>query len=165
MLIACTRTAARALKQKVTAFEGDQDAFYCWHVKLFSITEGQLLLFMNELTRLPLFIPLETRSMASVEERFLNLIKEVILHMGYNEAVAEAYLKDRTLIYTKAFNTSIISQMNALCRVYQYEAIYGSEYYTKELDAVIKYSEIPSFKYNIYPYKAFQAELLKRFGE
>lgn len=165
MLIACTRTAARALKKKVTAFEGDRDAFFCWHVKLFSITEGQLLLFMNELTRLPLFIPLESRSNASVEERFLKLIKAVILHMGFDEAVAEAYLKDKELVYAKAFNTSIISQMNALSRVYQYEAIYGSEYCTRELDAVIKYSEIPSFKYNIYPYKAFQSELLKRFKE
>lgn len=165
MLIACTRTAARALKQKVTAFEGETDAFYCWHVKLFSVPEGNLFLFMNEMTRLPLFIPLETRKTASVEERFLALIQDVILHMGYDHSIVNAYLGNQDLIYTKAFDLSIISQMNALSRVYQYEAKYGSDYCTRELEAVIKYSEIPSFKYNIYPYKAFQTELAARFKE
>lgn len=163
MLIACTKTAARALKRKVTVNEIDEDSFYCWHVKLFSVTEGKLLLFMNELTRLPLFIPLESRSNATVEERFLALIKAVILHMGYDKSVVEAYLKDGELVYTKAFNLSITSQMNALCRVYQCEALYGSQYCKRELEAVIKYAEIPCFKYNIYPYQAFQSELFKRF--
>lgn len=164
MLIACTKSAARALNQKVLPFEGDVDPFFCWHVKLFSTAEGKLFLFMNELSRLPLFILMESVGKTSVQERFLNLIRAVIQHMGFPDSISQAYLQDVELQYVKVFNLSIVSQMNSLSRVYQYEAVYGTQYCTNELAAVIKYAQIPCFKYDIYPYKVFQAELMKRYG-
>lgn len=165
MLIACTKVAARTLNQNVSSFEGDVDAFFCWHVKVFSIAEGRLFLFMNEMTRLPLFISVESIGKATIQERFLALICTVIQHMGFSDSVVQSYMSDAELQYTKAFNLSIISQMNSLSRIYQYEATYGTHYYKDELAAVIKYAQIPCFKYNIYSYKAFQSELFKRYGE
>lgn len=165
MLIACTKTAARALNRKVSNYSGETDSFFCWHVKVFSTEEGKMFLFMNEKTRLPLFIPAQSFDKVSVQERLLELIKAVIRHMGFSDSVVGEYMTRSQMHYVKAFNLSIISQMNSLSRVYQYEAAYGTQYYRKELAAVIKYAQIPCFKYNIYPYKEFETELRTRYGE
>ncbi|MCI8850744.1 MAG: hypothetical protein HFE82_04275 [Erysipelotrichaceae bacterium] len=165
MLIACTKTAARTLNRKVSNYSGEPDPFFCWHAKVFLIEEGKMFLFMNEKTRLPLFIPAQSFGKASVQERLLDLIKAVILHMGFSESVVEQYMTHSQMHYVRVFNLSIVSQMNSLSRVYQYEAAYGTQYYRKELAAVVKYGQIPCFKYNIYPYKEFEAELRERYGD
>lgn len=164
MLIACTKSAARILNKKVEAADQHEDAFYCWHVKLFYIKNDAVLLFMNELTRLPLFLHIQKEDAAVIERQFIDLLSDIMQGMGVSDSIINSYAGNADFQYIKVYNCSIISQMNALTRVYQYEAYHNEHRCFDDQKDSVKYAQIPSFKYDLYPYQSFQAELKKRYS-
>jgi len=164
MLIGCTKETARKTGITLCAKDLQEEDFYCWHVKLFEVRGGQMFLFMNDLTRFPVLMHYNNNeNMDSLYQRFACLFEEVVAHLPLPRSLAHAYLDQQEFTCTKVFDFSIMSQVNALSRLYRYNALYSVHKFHNDTEATINYAHIPSFKYDLYPYQVMKEELTKRF--
>lgn len=102
---------------------GDSNPFYCWHAHLFTFHRRKCVLVMNNKTRYNFVI------FALVKadfKRFSDVIREHIsrnlLDDGMEQSLIDRYLNIcEEVSYTTTSSRSILSQMNEMIRVAQFE--------------------------------------------
>lgn len=165
MLIGCTRKVAAGMKKNLDYVEIDEDPLYQWQVTQFEIYGDKILLFMNVLTRFPLFIHhVSKEDYQEIEDRFLALFMEALRYLRVPREAGIKYLENQKITYCKTWDRSILSQMNDLAYVYKYNVMHGAHNFYPDIDASIDYAEIPCVKYQLYPKQRMQEEMMQIYA-
>lgn len=165
MLIGCTRKVAMGMKKEVTHIEILEENLHQWQVTQFEIYGDKILLFMNVVTRFPLFIHhVSEEDFQRIDEMFTILFKEAMRYLRIPKEIADKYMENQTFTYCKTWNRSILSQMNDLAYVYKYNVLHGAHNFYHDVDASIDYAEIPSVKYQLFPKQRMAEEMMRSYG-
>lgn len=151
--------------------DGVVDPFFCWYVHLFSLHRKKCLLFVNVLTRYPVFVPNVKRAEIRTLDALLATHLEVQL---VDEGVSRACISSVIMPLcsskiAKSNNRSVIG-----CAVEFERQIMAYLFYAQKEETPITASAlslrlarvpISSLRPSFFPYLLFRDELMSRFGE
>lgn len=91
---------------------------YGWHVNKITLSKKDYLVFVNDLTSLPIVVgPIEEENYFLLEKAFFETFKKVMLLLGMPQFILKGYLSEiENILFTKTLNPKKRGPLNAVSR-------------------------------------------------